>query len=317
MVDTSVVKLRTWVYNPFGKSKRPPQPIIGLPDNLWGSGKIFSSILRHINYPYGFIGVDLRGRGGSQMYPEYAQDMSQFALDKHVDDYLHILDHYHLNRAYVVAHGYGAYIAYSVAQRHPEKIGGIVLVDSGFPKVVSVDDPAYERHGFGVLATKHVEGEFSSPGEVISASGLPPKKPTELSVDEMAFLREMLHKTSNGKLAVKSNKLAAETEFNELSANLPTTEQLWKIRHPMALVTANKNGVISEGDAKIMKEILNLESSTNVDAEHHNALLLYPQHAKHIAEQLDHLTSTYDHHQRVTRMIDNVKSQIQQEQMEE
>eukprot|EP00761_Pharyngomonas_kirbyi_P000108 gb/GECH01000108.1/.p1 GENE.gb/GECH01000108.1/~~gb/GECH01000108.1/.p1 ORF type:complete len:388 (+),score=81.25 gb/GECH01000108.1/:1-1164(+) len=303
-------KLRTWVYNPFGHSKRPPQPIIGIPDNLWGSGKIFASAARHSNYPYGFVGMDLRGRGGSvSEQPISASKM----MKHHVHDYLKVLEHYQLVRAYVVAHGYGAYVAYKIAELYPEKISGFVLVDSGFPQDEATKDGDQSR-GFQVLSAKHLEGEFSSPGEIIEASGMPPKKPKDLSADEMAFFRETVEKKSNGKYVVKSNKTLAEKEFQELSSKLPRVKDLWKIRHPVGLVTASKNGVISASDAQVMRDTLYTVGSVDVDAAHHNALLLDMQHAEEVAAQMDNLTSLFDYQQRVIRSFDDVKKQVSREQ---
>jgi pimeloyl-ACP methyl ester carboxylesterase len=71
------------------------------------------------------VAVDLRGRGRSiGLAPEVG-------LDAHVRDMVTVLDAVGLDRAVVVGHSLGAYIAARLAVSHPERVQRLVLVDGG------------------------------------------------------------------------------------------------------------------------------------------------------------------------------------------
>ena len=68
---------------------------------------------------------DLRGRGHSNALPP------PYGFASHVADLLATLDHYGIADAVLVGHSLGAYIALELAQAHPGRVRGIVLVDGG------------------------------------------------------------------------------------------------------------------------------------------------------------------------------------------
>jgi pimeloyl-ACP methyl ester carboxylesterase len=69
--------------------------------------------------------VDLRGRGASHQLPP------PFGIAAHVRDLVAVLDQLELERAVVMGHSLGAYIAASLAVAHPERVAALVLVDGG------------------------------------------------------------------------------------------------------------------------------------------------------------------------------------------
>ena len=83
------------------------------------------------------LAVDLRGRGRSTGLPPVV------GLDAHVRDMLAVLDAAGLERAVVVGHSLGAYIAARLATSHPERVARLVLVDGGLtiPESVGAPDP--------------------------------------------------------------------------------------------------------------------------------------------------------------------------------
>lgn len=76
------------------------------------------------------IAPDLRGRGGST-----AMSTSGGAspLARHADDLVAVLDAKGIDRAVVVGHSMGAFVSLVLADRHPERIDRVVLVDGGLP----------------------------------------------------------------------------------------------------------------------------------------------------------------------------------------
>lgn len=86
--------------------------------------------------PYRVIAPDLRGRGGS------AQVSGPYGLRAHVDDVVRVLDAFAVDRAVLVGHSMGGFVATLTAARHPDRVDGIVLVDGGLPMTEDVpDDP--------------------------------------------------------------------------------------------------------------------------------------------------------------------------------
>jgi lipase len=83
------------------------------------------------------VAVDLRGRGRSAGLPPVV------GLDAHVRDMVAVLDAVGLDRAVVVGHSLGAYIAARLATSHPERVARLVLVDGGLtiPESQAAPDP--------------------------------------------------------------------------------------------------------------------------------------------------------------------------------
>jgi lipase len=73
------------------------------------------------------VAPDLRGRGRSNALPP------PYGMATHADDAAAALDHLGIDRATVVGHSMGAYAAVVLHARHPDRVGGLVLVDGGLP----------------------------------------------------------------------------------------------------------------------------------------------------------------------------------------
>ena len=79
---------------------------------------------------------DLRGRAASRAVgPEYS-------LGRHADDLVAVLDAVGAERAVVVGHSMGAFVAALLAARHPRRISRAVLVDGGFAFPLAPDSSA-------------------------------------------------------------------------------------------------------------------------------------------------------------------------------
>lgn len=73
------------------------------------------------------IGVDLRGRGRSNVLP------GPYALVQHADDLARALEALRMERVIVTGHSMGAFVAVRLAERHPDRVRSLVLVDGGLP----------------------------------------------------------------------------------------------------------------------------------------------------------------------------------------
>lgn len=73
------------------------------------------------------VAPDLRGRGGSRTLPGPA------GMREHADDLAGLLDHLGLDRVVVAGHSMGAFVSVVLADRHPDRVERLVLVDGGLP----------------------------------------------------------------------------------------------------------------------------------------------------------------------------------------
>lgn len=73
------------------------------------------------------VAIDHRGRAGS------ADHAGPFGLAAHADDLVAVLDHFEQSSAVVIGHSMGAFVAATAAERHPDRVERLVLVDGGLP----------------------------------------------------------------------------------------------------------------------------------------------------------------------------------------
>lgn len=74
---------------------------------------------------YRVLALDLRGHGDSDWHPDGA-----YGYEDHVDDIEAILESLEIDRLVVVGHSLGGRIAMLFGGRNPEKLAGLVIVDS-------------------------------------------------------------------------------------------------------------------------------------------------------------------------------------------
>ncbi|MHB1171890.1 MAG: alpha/beta fold hydrolase [Lacisediminihabitans sp.] len=83
------------------------------------------------------IAPDLRGRARSRDLP------GPYGIRQHADDMARLLDHFNVERAVVVGHSMGAFVAVRLAERHPDRVASLVLIDGGLPLPMPTDiDPS-------------------------------------------------------------------------------------------------------------------------------------------------------------------------------
>lgn len=73
------------------------------------------------------VAPDLRGRAGSADAPP------PWNMTDHADDLARVLDHLGVERAVLLGHSMGGFVAGWTAARHPDRVAALVLVDGGLP----------------------------------------------------------------------------------------------------------------------------------------------------------------------------------------
>ncbi|AXH98200.1 alpha/beta hydrolase [Ornithinimicrobium avium] len=73
------------------------------------------------------VAPDLRGRGRSRDLP------APYGMPTHADDVAAVLDHLGAGPVVVVGHSMGGFVSLVLADRHPDTVSSLVLVDGGMP----------------------------------------------------------------------------------------------------------------------------------------------------------------------------------------
>lgn len=87
----------------------------------------FSALADQLPDDITLVAPDLRGRGASNTID------GPFGMVAHADDIVAVLDHLDVASATVVGHSMGGFVAAVAAERHPQRVDGVVLVDGGLP----------------------------------------------------------------------------------------------------------------------------------------------------------------------------------------
>jgi pimeloyl-ACP methyl ester carboxylesterase len=94
---------------------------------LTGTSRWWSRVIDRLPVEIGLIAVDARGRGASVASPP------PFDLETLADDLTRCLDHFGVGRAIAAGYSMGAWIVAIFAERHPDRVERLVLVDGGLP----------------------------------------------------------------------------------------------------------------------------------------------------------------------------------------
>jgi pimeloyl-ACP methyl ester carboxylesterase len=107
-------------------------PVLGV-HGITANAAVFARIAAELRGRRLLVAPDLRGRARSAHLP------GPFGLARHVEDLVAVLDNRDIGRAILVGHSMGAFVACLTAVRHPERVGGVVLVDGGLALPISAD----------------------------------------------------------------------------------------------------------------------------------------------------------------------------------
>ena len=153
-IDVPVAGGELAVYR-FG-SQRTDAPAVLAVHGITATSYAWLAVAAALADDASLIAVDLRGRGESRGLP------GPFGLDAHVDDLVAVLDAMSLQRPVVVGHSMGSYVAARLADRHPDRVSQLVLVDGGLTIEGSADvDPEPFMRAFLGPALARLEMTFA------------------------------------------------------------------------------------------------------------------------------------------------------------
>lgn len=116
----------------------PASPVVLAAHGVTASHMVFPALAEALHDDATVVAPDLRGRGRSR-------DVSgPFGMDRHADDLVAVLDHLGVERALVLGHSMGGFVAVVMGHRYRDRVTGLVLVDGGVPLRVPPDLPLDE-----------------------------------------------------------------------------------------------------------------------------------------------------------------------------
>jgi lipase len=262
----------------FGRVGEGPEPVLAL-HGITAQHRAFNAFARHLGPSRVVVGVDLRGRGDSGK-PE-----SGYGLEAHASDVIRVLDHLGLQRAVIVGHSMGGFVALEAALSCPERVRALCLLDGGRPRVeVSPKEMSEGQEAAAIgegleRAFRRLDMTFESPdayldfwfpGQGLRLEDLPP--------DLADYYLYDLEKVGDG-YRPKASSAAAREDSPSVSRCSPTADEMRSIESPVALVRASEGffpgsaPVISDKIRDAMAGVLDLRSDTLLEGATHYTML--------------------------------------------
>ena len=201
---------------------------------------------------YRTLAIDLRGHGDSDHDPE-----RRYGYDAHVEDLERALADLSVERMVLVGHSFGGRVAMFFAGRHPERIAGLVIVDSG---------PEHDPRG-GMRIRMETEsrgdGTFSSREDfhALMTRNYPASSPEVVS----RLVRHGIRERADGRFEPKLDPnflrgLSDRSREDEERETRETASQLWaaleSLPAPTLVIRGAASDVLSADVADRMVEVL-------------------------------------------------------------
>jgi lipase len=178
------------------------------------------------------LAPDLRGRARSAVLP------GPYGLDAHVADLLAALDDAGVERATLVGHSMGAYVATGLAAAHPERISGVVLLDGGLDVPSSFEADAEELVEAMVDgALEHAHRTYASADDYAAEWRASPAFAGDWNDDVDAYVRYQLA-GEPGALRPALSEPAVRADVEDLVHGDVARAAVDRVRAPLSLLTA-------------------------------------------------------------------------------
>jgi pimeloyl-ACP methyl ester carboxylesterase len=103
------------------------KPFVLAAHGITGTGVSWNPVRDQLGDDVTFVSPDLRGRGSAAGWgPPYG-------MAAHATDLVRLLDEHEVQRATVVGHSMGGFVAVVLAHLYPDRVESLVLVDGGLP----------------------------------------------------------------------------------------------------------------------------------------------------------------------------------------
>jgi lipase len=206
---------------------------------ITSNGLVWRSVMREVtrDAQLSVYAPDLRGRGDNAALP------GPFGLATHVADMVAILDHVGAERALLVGHSMGAYVAARLAAEHPERAAALVLVDGGTSVSELTKRAANAAHAFlvGPALARHAM-RFMSAQAYLDFWRQHPAFADAWNADVEAYV---LHDLSGkpGAFRYVINVAAVEADSDDMVSDRSHRDAINRVKCPMHLVRAARGAL--------------------------------------------------------------------------
>jgi 3-oxoadipate enol-lactonase len=208
---------------------------------------------------FDIIVPDLRGFGNSTMIE------SALSMDDYASDIASLLDHLNIQKAAIVGHSMGGYVALAFARRYPERVSGLGLVSSQL-----LADPPERKEGRYKSAA---DVEANGIGSVVEA--MAPKFTTDQKLQ--AYARESMQ---------RQQPAAYIGALKAMAERADSTPLLSSFHFPVVIVHGDSDSLIPIDRAREVKQALPQAHLVELQGAGHMPMM---EAAEKTAEALRHL----------------------------
>jgi pimeloyl-ACP methyl ester carboxylesterase len=255
---------------------------------ITGNHRSWQAVARALGPDVSLVAPDLRGRGLSSKLP------APFGMRAHAEDLVNVLDHLGLERAVLVGHSMGAYVATTAATTQAERWSHIVLVDGGVALPLPVGVPPADMLA-GVLgpALARLEMTFADRDAYRAFWSAHPalSEPGAWNEDTQAWLDHDLTGTEP-ELRSSASLDAVRFDGEELLVDHEVRHAFHHMTQPAVLLRAPR-GLLNEVPPLLPDELIDplrarwpIRLEMLVDNTNHYSILLAPRGAKVVASHL-------------------------------
>lgn len=198
------------------------------------------------------VSVDLRGHGGSTREPPWN-------TDAHVGDLLETVDSLGISSAAWIGHSFGGRLVATLADRAPQRVERLALLDPGFgvPAAHALKSAEIDRLDWSFATVDGAVNALLSSDTVVAA-------PRETVT---AFAADFLRRGSDGRLRLDYSPAAVVVAWSELTLPSPPIAQL-----PTLLVRPVTSAIHSRDEDRRYREALGSLLTMTAVPHGHNVL---------------------------------------------
>jgi pimeloyl-ACP methyl ester carboxylesterase len=221
------------------------------------------------------VAPDLRGRGRSRDLPP------PYGMPSHADDVAAVLEHLGVASAVAVGHSMGGFVSLVLADRHPDRVSALVLVDGGMP-LLPPPGIAPEALSMAILgpAAERLEMTFADPTAYREMWHTHPAF-AEWVEETSAYVDYDLVPAEDGRFRPRTRVEALNEDIRELVDGDSLVRALANLRHPASWLVAPR-GLMDEvpplypevARAKWTSEHPELELVAIDDVNHYTIVML-------------------------------------------
>lgn len=262
-------------------------PLVCVP-GLTSHSRAFAGLATELR-DHRILAIDCRGRGQSS-------PKGPFGLVRHADDLAAVLDSTRVDRATVVGHSMGAYVAGAFAARHPDRVERLVFVDGGYPQdpPAGVTPDQLLDSALGLFLTK-LHRTWANLDQYLAFYEQTPVYP--YGVDTYGRVHFAYDLTgTEPRLRARVREEAVRTDWRELLDVDTVGARLDTISVPLLLIRA-PGGLTGAGDEVITDQVRDVITAkvpkalvVDIPGTNHHTILLSVAGARAVARAIEEFT---------------------------